>query len=162
MFSMTRWIARSSMSTVNDNLAPQTNTGEKHPMKHERDEAIAHLRKIIQPGDTVYTVLRHVSKSGMTRGIDLYVLSVENGKASPMWITSYVGKAIDRVQSRADWEKSRGIRVTGCGMDMGFDLVYTLSRVLFQGMPDRNGDPTENNDKGYWLKHEWLSTTNRL
>jgi hypothetical protein len=35
-----------------------------------------------------------------------------------------------------------GIRVGGCGMDMGFHLVYTLSRALF--------------DDGYYVKHEWL------
>ena len=36
----------------------------------ERDEAIANLREILKPGDTVYTILRHVSKSGMSRVID--------------------------------------------------------------------------------------------
>ena len=34
------------------------------------------------------------------------------------------------------------VGVGGCGMDMGFHLVYTLSRELF--------------DDGYYVKHEWL------
>ena len=33
----------------------------------ERDEARARLREILKPGDTVYTVLRHVSASGMSQ-----------------------------------------------------------------------------------------------
>lgn len=37
------------------------------------------------------------------------------------------------------WDRRRqGVRVSGCGMDMGFHLVYTLSRVLF---PDGFGLP---------------------
>lgn len=33
----------------------------------ERDEARARLREILKPGYTVYTVLRHVSASGMSQ-----------------------------------------------------------------------------------------------
>lgn len=37
----------------------------------EKQEALEHLRSIIKPGDTVYTILlRHVSRSGMIRVID--------------------------------------------------------------------------------------------
>lgn len=39
--------------------------------KQEREEAVAQLRKMLKPGDTVHTILRHVSKSGMSRRIDL-------------------------------------------------------------------------------------------
>ena len=37
----------------------------------ERDEAREKLRKWLKPGDTVYTVLRHVSRSGMMRTIQV-------------------------------------------------------------------------------------------
>ena len=37
--------------------------------KAERDQARETLRKYIKPGDTVWTILRHVSRSGMQRRI---------------------------------------------------------------------------------------------
>ena len=111
--------------------------------EQDRQEAIEHLRELIKPGDTVYTVLRHVSRSGMTRGIDVYYLSCQHASksqgvdapdkvvAEPEWITGYVGKAIDSPQPRAYWEKSMGLKVGGCGMDMGFHVVNSLSYALY-------------------------------
>lgn len=96
-------------------------------------EAILHLRDVLKPRDTVYTVLRHVSRSGMSRNIDLYY--VRDG--APVWISAYVGHAIGSPQSRKNWERSQGLTVGGCGMDMGFHIVYSLGRVLF-----RKGFPT--------------------
>jgi len=58
--------------------------------------------------------------------------------------------------------KSGGIKIGGCGMDMGFELVYCLGRKLF---PDgfkvkgigRNGDTSGwDKDGGYALKYNWL------
>ena len=40
----------------------------------DRQEAVKELRKMIRPGQTVYTVLRHVSRTGMSRGIDVYII----------------------------------------------------------------------------------------
>ena len=90
-------------------------------------ESILHLREVLKPGDTVYTVIRHVSRSGMSRGIDCYYMSGN----TPIWITGYVGHAIGSPQSRKDWEQSNGLRVSGCGMDMGFHVVNSLSYVIF-------------------------------
>jgi hypothetical protein len=90
----------------------------------ERDEAIARLREWLKPGDTVHTVLRHVSRSGMSREID--VVKIE-GPDDVRWLSGVV--------SRADgWRlgKRDGIVVGGCGMDMGFHLVYSLSYALFK------------------------------
>lgn len=114
-------------------------------------EAIVYLRSVLKPGDTVYTVLRHVSRSGMSRGIDFYLIR----DSEPLWITSYVGHAIDSPQSEKDWRESRGLRVNGCGMDMGFHCVYSLSRVLF---PDGAQGASEHaeRDGGYALNHRWL------
>ena len=90
-------------------------------------EAIVHLREVLKPGDTVYTVLRHVSRSGMSRNIDVYYMA----GGEPQWISAYVGHAIRSPQSRKNWERSQGLTVGGCGMDMGFHIVYSLSHVLF-------------------------------
>jgi hypothetical protein len=91
----------------------------------EREEAIAHLRTVLKPGDTIYTVLRKVSSSGMSRQIDVYVIKDNR----PWFLTGWVSKACG--YSRAD-QGHGPLRVGGCGMDMGFAVVYDLSRVVFR------------------------------
>lgn len=121
-------------------------------------EAIVHLREVLKPGDTVYTVLRHVSRSGMSRNIDLYY--IKDNK--PVWISAYVGCAIGSPQSKRNWERSQGLTVGGCGMDMGFHLVYSLGRVLYRDGFEvegrgRNGDTSgHDKDGGYALEHRWI------
>jgi hypothetical protein len=95
--------------------------------EQERQEAIDHLREMIKPGNTVHTILKHVSRSGMTRGIDVYFLK----DSEPIWITAYVGKAIDQPQPADYWRKSLGLKIGGCGMDMGFHVVENLSYALY-------------------------------
>lgn len=119
--------------------------------KDERAEAVMHLRKILKPGDTVYTVLRHVSSSGMTRRIDLYVIR----KNALMYLSGYAAKAIGLRRHRT----REGIVVGGCGMDMGYHLVYELGAVLWpKGTPKphgrRNGEP--DSEGGYALHHKWI------
>lgn len=107
----------------------------------ERQEAIERLREMLKPGDTVYTILRHVSRSGMSRVIDCYTKDHQ-------WIGYRVALV---TESKYD-DKQRGVRIGGCGMDMGFALVYDLSWVLF----GRNNPNRSDNDGGYALKQEWL------
>jgi len=111
-------------------------------MKATQKEAIETLREILKPGDRVYTILRHVSRSGMMRHISLVIKSDANGIRD---ISHLAAKALD--YKRAD---NGGIKTSGCGMDMGFDLVYNLSMVLFcpEGKYTHEG--------AYALKHEWL------
>ena len=89
----------------------------------EREDAIAKLREGLKPGDTVHTILRHVSRSGMSRRIDLVKLTNDE----PRYLTWLAAKAIG-CRSTGNGE---GLVVGGCGMDMGFHVVYELSRVLF-------------------------------
>jgi len=132
--------------------------------EQERLEAIETLSRWLKPGDTVHTVLRHVSKSGMSRRIDLYKL----GEGDATFLSGYAAIAM---QNRWDRDKG-GIVVGGCGMDMGFHLVYNLSYTLFprgfdcigEGCPsndhsngDRNYSPdNHHSDGGYALLHRWL------
>ena len=105
---------------------------------YAREQLLTHY---VSEGSRVYTILRHVSSSGMSRDISLLVADRE-GRISD--ITYYAADALgDRLIER---NGSRAIRVNGCGMDMGFHLVYNLSSVLFHGQ-DR---------AGYILKQEWL------
>ena len=142
-------------------------------------EAIAVLRKRLKPGDTVYTVLRHVSASGMSRRIDLYVIRGNR----PEFLTGWVGKVLGYTH-----HKDGGLLVGGCGMDMGFHLVHSLGYALWGGIAryekgpratkvrqlilkadphyfTQGGgtapDPAEPSDQwyggsGYALRHEWL------
>lgn len=89
---------------------------------------------------TIYTILRSVSHSGMSRKISF---KVADG-SSIFDITYLVAKVLDYKMINANGFNA--IRVNGCGMDMGFHLVYSLSSVLFAGQ-DR---------AGHKLSHRWL------
>jgi len=92
--------------------------------KHTRAEHIETLRKNLNPGSIVYASVAHVSRSGMSRLIRIYFVQ----PGGTLWdITGLAGQAIGWGHDRDRW----GIPVSGCGMDMCFHTVYTLSRVLF-------------------------------
>ena len=94
----------------------------------DRDYAIEQLlTHYVSAGDTVYSILRKVSSSGMTRHYSLVV--ARNGKIDD--ITYYAAKAIG--WTLVESTGHRAIKVQGCGMDMSFHLVSTLSAVLFKG-----------------------------
>lgn len=107
----------------------------------DRELARMELREMFAKQDrpTVYTVLRHVSQSGMSRDISLFI--VEDNRLRN--ITYKVAIALG--EKPKDKNGQRVIRVNGCGMDMGFHLVYGLSSVLY---------PNEDRG-GYKLSHEW-------
>jgi hypothetical protein len=103
--------------------------------------AAANLHGTLSPGNRVYTVLRHVSASGMSRNIDVYVFRDNR----PVYLTGAVANLLDAKRA-----KDNSIQISGCGTDMGFEIVYRLSRALYP-----NGSDAEK-DGGYVLKHEWL------
>jgi hypothetical protein len=110
----------------------------------EKVESIERLRQLFA-GDknpTLHTILRHVSASGMTRDISL--VYVKDGQ---LYNVTY-SAALALGWPLSERSGYRAIRVGGCGMDMGFHLVYTLSSVLFRNSTD--------SDAGYTLKQEWL------
>lgn len=124
----------------------------------ERAEAIERLRGWLKPGDTVYTILRHVSRSGMSR--DISIVIIRDGET--LHPNHAVSKAIGARLVNA--HGSDALRIGGCGMDMGFHVVYELSHALFpkgfklpKGERGRNGDTSGfDADGGYALKHRWL------
>ena len=92
---------------------------------------IQEIKKL--PKDTVvYTCLKHVSRSGMLRIISLHYVDPKDHR---------IISIRDDLIGKYDY-KQEGFRVSGCGMDMGFSLVYHLSSTLF-------------ND-GYYFKQQWL------
>ena len=156
----------SSISPVSPELISQAGATERGTMKHtkqEIQEAQDRLRELLRPGDKVYTILRHVSRSGMSRHISVKILS--DGRIGD--ISHLVATALD--DRLAD---DGGIVVGGCGMDMGWHLIYNLSSALWpQGFTcpgdklchandhsngDRDYTAHLHNDGGYALRQEWL------
>jgi hypothetical protein len=114
---------------------------KKEQQKLDRDYSIEHLlTHYLREGDKVYTILRHVSASGMSRDISLVIAQGDE----IIDVTYYVAHAMGEKVSES--KGHRVIRVNGCGMDMGFHLVYNLSSVLFAGQERA----------GYVLKQGWI------
>lgn len=89
----------------------------------QKQDALEYLLKMLPPGSTAYTVQRHLSRSGMHRLIDVY--AIQDGE--PQWLTGYVARVTG---FKLDKERE-ALRVGGCGMDMGFHVVYELSHRLY-------------------------------
>lgn len=91
--------------------------------KTEIADATAQLRKWLKPGDTVHTILDHVSRSGMSR--DIRVVILRDGEAL------HPNHSVAVVLGYPRASKGDGLRVGGCGMDMGFHIVHSLGYALF-------------------------------
>jgi len=138
-------------------------------------ESARDLRKLLNPGDEVKTILRSVSRSGMSRRISL-VIARDNEVIDISWDTARVMG--DNVKQGGKYVQDAGLAVGGCGMDMGFHVVYTLSRILFPDGFVCSGESCKSNDHfndhspemrraafkgqrhtgdgGYALNHRWL------
>jgi hypothetical protein len=148
----------------------ETITMTKKEKLEQRDRAIERLTELLKPGMTVYTIMTSVSRSGMYRHIRALTQDDECGLFD---ISGLVAKAIGW-----RWHDDGGVGCSGCGMDMGFHLVYTLSQTLFpngfectgagDGLRqnrcpsndhtngDRNYEPHHHNSGGYALRHQWI------
>lgn len=141
-------------------------------MNNNRELAMTRLHDMLSMGDTVYTDLLHVSRSGMSRTIRPTI--ARDGEVVDLtWeVAQVTGLKIDRDRG--------GIKMGGCGMDMGFALVYSLSRAMFpnghkcSSKRDKNGRPicrsndhtngdrvydgrkARHRDGGYALRQSWL------
>jgi hypothetical protein len=131
-----------------DKMATFTKSKEK---EKEKQDAIRQLKKWLKPGDSVYTVINRVSSSGMFRRI-VVLIAVKKEIINISW---YVA----RVCGYKDCDGSVG--VGGCGMDMGFSVVYNLASNLWpkgdgKYITGRNGDTKPETDGGYCLKQHWV------
>lgn len=94
----------------------------KPALTTEQARALEFLRRFLRKGTTVYTVLRHVSTSGTSRFIDLYVVK-QNEPIRLTWSAAVM----------LEWTYSRhreALRVNGCGTDVGFEAVHTLGDIV--------------------------------
>jgi hypothetical protein len=117
--------------------AEKWNAGTIPATEKAKAESARYLRKRINPGDTVSTIVRNVSRSGMARRISLFI--VDEGKIDD--ITWEVARVMgDPIKQRGQYVQDAGLFVSGCGMDMCFHTVYNLGRILF---PDGFGEEGE-------------------
>ena len=119
----------------------QTTLTKKQEKEQDQQKAKDFLLKVFasQENPTVWTILKSVSTSGMSR--DMKVITQYEGRVIDL--TWYVSQASSVGQLR-ERNGQRVVRVGGCGMDMGFHLVYSLSIALY-GL-----------ENAYNLKQEWL------
>lgn len=134
----------------------------------EQRAAIDILWANLVPGDTLYTILRHVSRSGMQREIDIISIKCAEVRHWSHVVARALGRKIG---------PHYGIKIGGAGMDMGFALVYELSSVLWpdgfmcvgdsticgkrcpsndHSNGDRNYTPHLHRDGGYALRQAWI------
>jgi hypothetical protein len=109
-------------------LAEKWNTKGAPEKIIDKADSARYLKSVLNPGDTVVTILRNCSRSGMSRRISLAI-----GKGSEVEdITWHAAQVMgESVKGRAGYVQDVGITVGGCGMDMGFHLVYNLGRILW-------------------------------
>lgn len=122
-------------------------------------EAIEHLRELCPPGSTILCVLGHASRSGMSRRINFY-----SDGPDPVYLSGLIEK-LGHYKRPANGD---GLRVDGCGMDMGFAVVYDTAQTLYPDGFDCIGDRCPSNDHsnrennahhrsgGYAIRHRWL------
>lgn len=139
----------------------------------ERYQAADELRELfnLKPGATVAVSLKHVSRSGMTRDIAVYLNGADGVPAN---VSNRVAAAIGATYN----DDIGAVRVGGTGMDMGFHIVYSLSRVVFRDGFRCSGRPScpandhvnergaerekgyrrgrKHSDPGYALHHRWI------
>lgn len=114
-------------------------------LKAEQDAAKEYLLgEYLAKGDTVWCVLRHVSRSGMQRRIDFFVVKGNR----PLWLSGHIGTLLGLRH-----HKDGGLVVDGCGMDMGFQVVHSLCYALW-GHDHHEAKGHERS--GYQLQAEWL------
>ena len=99
----------------------------------KQKEALRELKEMIKENETIYTILREVSRSGMRR--KLSVLIVRDNRIEN--ITYLVANALDYKLN-----EDGHLIIDGTGFDVGEYVVYQLSLKLF--------------GNGYKLKHKWL------
>lgn len=132
----------------------------------EKEIAIEKLSQLIQPGDEISYMIRQVSASGIMRRIsffmpqkrdsryDMAVIKAKGNGLEVICLDYLISNAIGYRQ-----HDKGGIVVKGCGMDMGYHVIYLLGSALWpNGTPKphgiRNGLP--DTAGGYALRYRQL------
>lgn len=139
--------------------------------QRDKAEAIERLRGWLTPGDTVYTILRNVSASGMRREIGIVIPTFDQRPCDchswPAAAPHFIGEPCinflhpnHAVATAVGYKlgKRDGVFANGCGMDMGFDVVYNLCRVLWPHGFGCVGERCHSNDHSNGDRNRTLHT----
>ena len=80
------------------------------------------LKENIKEKETIYYCVTHVSKSGMSRDIKFMYHDGER----LLNLSGFFSELCDY-----KWNGNGSIKVQGCGMDMGFHVISSVARTLF-------------------------------
>ena len=143
--------------TKNKEYKPLTKVREELKQKYHLEEwEVDIIKKLHSRKYPVYTTVHKVSRSGMSREINVFII-VNNSR---IWLVPLIEKfGTYKRRSGSDY-----LNVSGCGMDMGFSVVYGFSHTIFphgfklhKKEHGRNGDKSSyDNDGGYGLKQRWF------
>ena len=91
---------------------------------HERQEAVAALKKLVPEGSTVFYVTKHTSTTGYNRSIAFYVLvpSGGQGQTAARSITSYMAKLWGTTIDNAH----NGMKIQSDGHQAVAELAHAL------------------------------------
>ena len=81
-----------------------------------------HLIHELRADQTIYSIIRHVSKSGMSRHISFFYIDNQR----PYWITHDIHQLLGYKMNKYH----DAIIVGGCGMDMAWSVVNNLEAEL--------------------------------
>jgi hypothetical protein len=121
-----------------------------------RKESIETLNRLLDGNKNIYTEVVKVSPSGMSRHIKVFIAKDNRIINITYYVANIIGYKINR--------NTGGMLVGGCGMDMGFHVVYSLGREmhpngfkLADGQYGRNGDKSGyDTDGGYYFNQQWI------
>lgn len=101
----------------------------------EHTNAIERLRAILPPGSTVYTILRHVARSGMMRRLDVYALDTDSeGKPWMRYLSGMVSHATGiRFSAKGGAREDCGLVMNGCGYSQSDEIIDRIEEAI--GLP---------------------------
>jgi hypothetical protein len=125
-------------------LSNKPKLSKKDQALADKAAAIESIKQIIA-GDTdpvIYTIARRTRSGAYGISLDIALIYLKGGE--PWNLTYYAGQVLGLKVKNCDGYNT--INSTGGGMDLGFDLVYSLSSYLYAGQARA----------GYVISHRWL------
>lgn len=96
------------------------------PTKAERAQAIEDLRQMFPEGSTVYTIVRSIARSGMSREISVLCIHDKSTVYHPNWsVAAVTGITLNR----GGWRD--GLIVKGCGFNHSQYIADMVSIALY-------------------------------
>lgn len=93
--------------------------------KQEEQEAREAIERYMKEGMTIYTVLRSVSRSGMSRDMSVVFITEAGTVLHPSWSVAHIlGYPMSKDGAH------NALKVSGCGMDMGYHVASQLAQAF--------------------------------